>query len=252
MLRIRSAGGPVLQSVRRGFSLSIVLSLCAVSAAAHDFWIEPESFRPASGALVSIQLLVGEHFIGDPVARDPDLIERFALVTAKGESKIAAGVVRVTEPGIIVYRSRGTVLELPREKFEQFVEEEGLQWLRGRTNGRWRESFSRCAKALLGSSPLFTRPVGLRLELIPEVDPTAAKTLPVRLEFEGRPVRGALVVALVDDERIERRTDARGRVELPLAKHGKWLVKSVHVVRAPAGSPADWESLWASLTFEVR
>jgi hypothetical protein len=30
-----------------------------------------------------------------------------------------------------------------------------------------------------------------------------------------------------------------------------WLVKAVHMVPAPAGSGADWESIWASLTFKA-
>jgi Domain of unknown function (DUF4198) len=248
-------------TVRRGLSLFIASWLVAVSAAAHDFWIEAESFRPGAGSLVGIHLKVGEHFAGEEVARDPRRIERFALVTASGETPVTSGLVRVTEPGILVYRSRGNFIELPAEKFEQFVEEEGLQWLRaerrrlGESDAPWRESFSRCAKALLGTSPVVTKPAGLRLELIPQTNPAVGKSLPVRLEFEGRPVRGALVVAMNAEDpskRIERRTDARGRVELPLARAGMWLVKSVHVVRAPAGGEADWESLWASLTFDVR
>ena len=36
-----------------------------------------------------------------------------------------------------------------------------------------------------------------------------------------------------------------------LTPPGVWLVKAVHMVPAPAASGADWESLWASLTFEV-
>ena len=32
---------------------------------------------------------------------------------------------------------------------------------------------------------------------------------------------------------------------------GVWLVKAVHMAPAPAESGAEWESLWASLTFEV-
>jgi hypothetical protein len=30
-----------------------------------------------------------------------------------------------------------------------------------------------------------------------------------------------------------------------------WLVKSVHMVPAPAGANAEWASFWASLTFEM-
>lgn len=254
--------------MRRG--LFLLALLCAVSAEAHDFWIEPASFRPDAGSLVAIHLRVGENFIGEAVARDSELIERFALVTANGETRVAgregadsAGIVRIAEPGIVVYRSRGTVLELTREKFEQFVDMEGLQWIRterarrGETNAPWRESFSRCAKALIGSgtAALFTKPVGLRLELIPQANPSPGKALPVRLAFERRPVRNALVIAINaadPSQRIERRTDAQGRATLPLARGGRWLIKSVHVVRAPAGSRADWESLWASLTFDLR
>jgi len=38
---------------------------------------------------------------------------------------------------------------------------------------------------------------------------------------------------------------------LDLAAGRIWLVKTVHMVPAPADSGADWESLWASLTFEI-
>ena len=43
-----------------------------------------------------------------------------------------------------------------------------------------------------------------------------------------------------------------GRVRFRLQPGGMWLVKTVHMVRAPGGSNAEWESIWASLTFEVR
>jgi uncharacterized GH25 family protein len=47
------------------------------------------------------------------------------------------------------------------------------------------------------------------------------------------------------------RTDAAGRVRVPLSRSGVWLVKAVHMIPAPAGADADWESIWASLTFEL-
>lgn len=254
--------------MRLPLHLSLLALLLATPVAAHDFWIEPSSFRPEPGSVVEIHLRVGEHFVGDAVGRNPELIERFALVTAAGETVIPgregedpAGAVRVDAPGVVVYRSRGSVLELDRVKLERFTSEEGVEWLlrerakRGESDAPWRESFSRCAKALIGAeaAPIFTKPHGLRLELIPETAPS--KRLPVRLEFEGRPLAGALVVAINATDpaqRIERRSDKRGRVVLPLLREGTWLVKAVHVVRAPAGGKADWDSLWASLTFALR
>jgi hypothetical protein len=38
---------------------------------------------------------------------------------------------------------------------------------------------------------------------------------------------------------------------MPLSKSGAWLVKAVHMVPARADAGADWESVWASLTFEL-
>ena len=32
---------------------------------------------------------------------------------------------------------------------------------------------------------------------------------------------------------------------------GVWLIKSVQMIDAPRGSNAEWESLWASLTFDA-
>ena len=53
-------------------------------------------------------------------------------------------------------------------------------------------------------------------------------------------------------EKISARTDDDGRVRLRLDSPGMWLIKAVHVIPAPAGMNAEWESFWASLTFEMR
>ncbi|HEX5719080.1 MAG TPA: DUF4198 domain-containing protein, partial [Thermoanaerobaculia bacterium] len=100
----------------------------------------------------------------------------------------------------------------------------------------------------------YDRELGLELELIPERDPYALKpgeALPVRLLYRGKPLDGALVVAIAPpDARVSART-AGGRVSLALDRPGLWLIKAVHMIPAPEGSGAEWESLWASLTFEL-
>ena len=99
--------------------------------------------------------------------------------------------------------------------------------------------------------------LGLELELMPERDPYTLKpgeALPVRLLYHGKPLDGALVVGVaspgVSGARVSART-AGGRAALVLDRPGLWLVKAVHMVPAPEGSGAEWESLWASLTFEL-
>lgn len=36
-----------------------------------------------------------------------------------------------------------------------------------------------------------------------------------------------------------------------LTEPGAWLFTTIHMIPAPEGLDADWESFWASLTFEL-
>jgi len=268
---------------RRSIVLGLVLIaalLGALPLAAHDFWIVPSSFRPAVGSPLALRLKVGENLRGDPVPRDAAQVDRFVLLGAGSELPIAgppgsdpAGFVRVPEAGLytVVYRSHRTRLDLPPEKFAEALRKEGLERIldlrqsQGESSQPSTEVFSRCAKALLrvgepgstGASPGFDRPVGMTLELIPEKDPYTlgpGAELPVRLLYAGKPLAGALVVALglhATDGRIAARTGKDGRVRLALPEGGFWLIKAVHMVPAPRETGVDWESLWASLTFDL-
>jgi hypothetical protein len=50
---------------------------------------------------------------------------------------------------------------------------------------------------------------------------------------------------------VSARSDKDGRVRLRLPHAGMWMVKAVHMIPAPAGTQADWQSFWASLTFDL-
>src|SRR5207245_11530925 len=112
---------------------------CGVAAPllAHDFWIESPSCRPQLGELVGLVLGVGQGFRGDPVPLMPDKIVKFVTVSPAGaETRVdgvagrdPAGRARVTEPGYVIvgYRSSPSSLELPADKFEAYLKEEGLE-----------------------------------------------------------------------------------------------------------------------------
>lgn len=240
---------------------------------AHDFWIEPSSFRPQPGARVAVQLRVGQHLQGDPVPRDPGRIERFAVAGPAGEAEVrgiagadpAGWISTPASPGLywIVYGSNHASLEQTAEKFDRYLGEEGLERVRdlGRSKtGTVKEIYSRCAKSLLavgGTGTGWDRALGLELELVPERNPyelKAGESLPVRLLYHGKPLAGALLVAMPaesPDAKVSGRSDKQGRAELRLDRPGLWLVKSVHMVPAPKDSGAEWESFWASVTFEL-
>jgi uncharacterized GH25 family protein len=257
---------------RPGLAAAVLWAL-ALPAGAHDFWIEPSSFRPPVPSQIRVALRVGQDFRGDPVPRDDRKIQRFVLVGAGRETPIPglpavdpAGFARIEASGlsIIAYRSDRYPLTLEASKFEEFLREEGLERIlaireaRGETQKPDREVFSRCAKSLLaagGDSSGSDRPLGLTLELVAEKNPARLSSgqMPVRLVYEGKPLEGALVVAMNQAEpekKLKARSGRDGRVSFALGK-GIWLVKAVHMFAATGQTDVDWESLWASLTFEV-
>ena len=227
----------------------LVLFSCAPLAGAHDFWIEPSTFRPSVPSTVTASLRVGEDFEGDRVPRRSSRIESFVVRDAAGERPVAglegrdpAGVVRIERDGsaVIGYRGRPYPHEISRAKFEQFLREEGIDGIRPRGNRPQRERFQRFAKSILGSEDAI---LGFPFELVIEGDA-------VRVLYERKPLANVHVAALSrDGRRLAARTDSSGAVRLPLDR-GVWLIKSVHVLPAPKGAGHDWDSLWASVTLE--
>lgn len=264
--------------------------LFASSADAHEYWLQPDRFVAAPGEAIDIEHRVGTGWPGETLPRDPRRIIRFGLVDAKGERPIGgaagadpAGTVTLRTPGIAlaVYRSNPSRISLAPALFESYLRDEGLDTIvafraaHGESALPGEEMFSRNAKAMIfasrdGAGPtglstlsvrdakLWRRPVGLTLEIVAETDPgqiASGAPFTVRLLYLGKPLAGALVKALPQGSvgaESKVRSDAAGRATLTLGKPGVWLINAVHMVDAPAGSGARWESLWSSLTFEAR
>ena len=243
---------------------------------AHDMWIEPATFAPDAGEIVGVRLRVGQDLLGDPIPRDPALLRQFVVEDAEGRKPVVgrdgldpAGYVRASVPGLLIvgYHSHPSAVELPAEKFNQYLKDEGLDSVaalraaRGQSGAAARDMFTRCAKSLLLSGPSSAKQgdhaLGFTLELVAERNPyalAAGQDLPVRLTYENRPLAGALVVAMNQSNPVERqavRSDKDGRARFRISRSGMWLIKAVHMVEAPQGSKADWASYWASLTFAL-
>jgi hypothetical protein len=239
-------------------------------------WIEPSTFVPESGQIVGVRLRVGQDLLGDPLPRDPALINQFFVEELTERKPLVgrmggdpAGFLRVNAHGLLIvgYRSNWSPIEMEAEKFNQYLTDEGLDSAaalrasRKETAKTAHERFARCAKSLvLSGSPNQAQKdhrMGFTLELVAENNPYAlhaGEDFPVRLTYEDRPLPGALVVAmnrLNPSEKQKQRTDKDGRVHFHLPSSGMWLVKAVHMLRAPDGSGVEWQSYWASITFEL-
>ncbi len=250
--------------------------LLAATAFAHDFWIEPPRFHVAKNESVDLPLRVGMEYVGDPVPRDDLRLEKFVMLGPDGTTSVPgddkrdpAGRVTPTKDGVYVvaFRSKRRSIELDAAKFEAYLKSEGLERVakiraqRNETGKAGHEVYSRCAKTLLkvgdGAKDGHDRVAGLRLEIVPETNPyvvVAGDELAFRVIFEDKPLADAFVVARSRVETkhvVAARTDAEGRVKLTLDRAGEWMVKCVHMIEAPVETGMDWESLWASVTFEL-
>jgi uncharacterized GH25 family protein len=263
---------------RPSFVFALVASLLTASMplGAHDFWIEPTGFTADVGRVLGVKLRVGQEFHGDPVPRSDELIGDFVAVDTLGRRQIVgrdgadpAGMLRVLAPGLTIvgYRSRPSPVTLAPDIFSAYLEEEGLDPViaararSGTSRREGREIFSRAAKTLVRSGAAASgssdRSLGFPIELVAGRNPYGMRlgdSLPVQLTFRGAPLSGALIVAFNQRHpfhKLRGRSDRDGRATFTIDEPGPWLVKAVHMVPAPAGSDADWESFWASLTFEM-
>lgn len=262
-------------------ALVLVAWAASLSAFAHEFWIEASPPAPAAGAPVLMTLRVGEFYSGElagitsshavslhalSAARDQDL-------TARVPAASVLPALRLDFPDagshLLAYESHPSQVLLAADKFHAYLHDEGLDWVvrqreaagTGATPGR--ERFRRSAKALLKVGGLAdgasTKSSGQRIEITPLEDPlarAAGDTLRFQLRFQGQPRPGVLVKAWHRQggqvTTIRATTDGEGRFQFVLPFAGRWMLNAVHMVAATDSPEVDWDSFWASLTFELQ
>ncbi len=264
---------------RRGMRVAVCLVVglwMGGMAHAHEFWIMPSTFTAATGANVTAQARIGDSWPGEIYPRDPSHWRRWVAIDADGEREVPgtrgaqlAGSVATRQTGTtwLVYRSAPRELRLDAKAFESYLNEEGLEHVVAQratskqSHAPGREQYSRNAKTLVtvqGQTAGFDRSVGLPLEIILESDPAKAlaqSSLSLRVLLDGQPAPGLLVQAwrqgVSKKQSLAVRTGSDGRLQLPVAAPGVWLIGTVFMKAAPAGSEHDWESEWSTLTLAL-
>ncbi|MFK8080986.1 MAG: DUF4198 domain-containing protein [Granulosicoccus sp.] len=251
-------------------------------AQAHDFWIEPSTFVPEEDQAIDVSLHFGEKFKGDTLPYINALFNDFSVTDQHGRIDIksvqgndpAATITTTVGAQLLGYQSNPQFVTVDAEKFNKYIEEEGIEYIRevrerrGESNSPAPENFSRCAKALIQSGPaeqeVYRQKLGYTLELIPQKDPYTLKkgdALEFVLLYEGKPIDGLQVQALskaTPDSVQKVRTDANGKARIIVDENGPWLVKVVLILPVPEKQrisngirDAVWESFWASYVFEL-
>ncbi len=242
----------------------------------------------APGDTLRAALMVGVEFEGTSAAYVPANFSRFDLATRGSDSAVAVAVavagrigdrpalqVEIDEPGL------ATILHVTRtyelswdswENFAAFVRHKDAARVLDAHRARGlpeaagvREGYTRFAKSLVavGDAAGDDRAWGLATEIVALENPYTGKTedgLDVAVLYEGAPRADAQVeiFARAPGGAVEittAETDAEGVATIPVAPGVEYLLDAV-VIREPAENlvaafGAEWESLWASLTFRV-
>ena len=265
-------------------SLWVGLTLPAASSDAHEFWLAPSKYVAPPRTPLEIRALAGTGFRGESKPWSPAHCVRFVARAARlldmtpaatpGEFAWASFALSDAGGALLGFESGFTPIELPAPQFDAYLADEGLtgplaERRRAGTGKPGRERYRRCAKTWLAGDDAgrATIALGLPLEIVPRTIPGTRGVLRAQVLWNGRPLSGALVKAwraplnaggaLTDAATRDSlgsawrgATDAQGEVSVPVTRGGEWLLSVVHMVRSTARDETDWESTWASLTFE--
>jgi uncharacterized GH25 family protein len=161
-------------------------------------------------------------------------------------------------------------ITLKAKEFNAYLEEDGipdileLRRTRGQMDKSARERYAKHVKAIIQVGDSITRGWDIRLgypaEIIPLANPYTlmiGDSLPIVALVDRKPVAGLTVLAGFEppggkaEQAVAVTTDSTGRAAIKLTSAGKWYVKFIRMVPATAAG-IDYESKWATLTFELR
>lgn len=253
--------------------------LVAAPILAHTLYVLPAKFKVGIGETLVFSVHNGDSFPASDEAVSPQRLLDCRLVSKAGATPVndfrvlgraTHAVVKMERAGShwLAVHTRSNLLSLDQRKFESYLKEEGLEWVaawrqdHNEAHKPGRERYTKHAKSLIVAGAPddgWQVRLGLDLEFIPESDPAKLKPgerLPVQLLWRGKPaanvrVERAWAAGTQHGVGIVGRTDANGRLAVPVDKAGRWRIHAVAMERVADNQEVDWESFWATLTFEV-
>lgn len=268
--------------MRKQFALTTVLLLISAAVLlAHDLFLKLDNYFVPPHTTVRVVVLNGTFSASEAAVASERLLdltvvgptERRAIPRASwqpsGDSTWLT--VQTGAPGTYVVGASLSPrqIALSGENFNSYLKEDGIpdvldaRTRTGELGKAVRERYHKHVKAVLQvgetRTNAFTTVLGYPAEVIPLTNPYAVRigdTLAVRALVDGRAIANQLVIAGGERDgqkiaEVRARSDSAGVARFALATAGKWYVKFIHMVPV-AGDSVNYESKWATLTFQVR
>lgn len=270
--------------MKRTLGIAVVLLFAAATAlAAHDLFIKPVAYFLAPNAAARA-LIVNGTFTRSENSITWDRVRDLSVVGPSGHSRLDASawsdkgdtsILRFTTGAAGTYvlgvSTLPRALRLEAKDFNAYLESDGVPDIlaarrkSGESGKAARERYQKHIKALVqvgdARSDAYSTALGYPAELVPLANPYTldpGATLQLRTLVDSKPVANQYVVAGGRTARGRRiaaaayRSDKDGVVRVPIRGAGQWYIKFIHMVKAVGDTTIDYESKWASLTFEVR
>jgi len=269
---------------RRFAVLPILLALSATSLLAHDMFWRLTSYYVAPRASIRMPVLNGT-FSKSENSVEWARVAQLSVTTPDGRALIdsaqwdARGDTTWLEyttgdAGTYVagLSTKPKEFRLEAKAFNQYLADDGIPDILaarqkdGSLRRAARERYSKHIKTIFqvgaSRSDGWSSVLGYPAELVPLENPYGllpGATMHFRCLVDGKPVADQLVMVggrtgVTGDVRLPTRSlrsNADGVVAVTVEKAGRWYVKFIHMAAVNDGR-VDYESKWATITFEIR
>lgn len=273
--------------MKNTFLLTMLCTTALIILSAHDMFLKLESYylEPDSEALI---YLYNGTFDKSENVITRDRMKDVTLVTpGEGtthppaedwydqENKTVLKIKTGPEGTYLAGVSTATkMIKLSAREFSDYLKHDGIMdvWEERKASnetGEVKENYSKHVKAIfqVGEKRTddYNKALGYPVEFIPLVNPYNLKSgqeMQARLLKNGKPLKNHLVYANYaghhshgadgdHEEAITGRTDHDGVVSFKITTGGHWYLRTINMVESKE-TGIDYESNWATLTFEVK
>ncbi|UCC25170.1 MAG: DUF4198 domain-containing protein [Gemmatimonadales bacterium] len=278
-----NASHAMKRQLKSGTLAMVLVAASAALLAAHDLFIKMDAYHVPPGTAIRVPIINSTFFLSENSITADRVADVSVVVDghrtelglddwdASGDSTFLG--MRTGDPGTYVLgvSTNPNDLGMSADDFNLYLASDGVvdvlkqRALEGELDEEAWEQYSKHVKAIFqvgdrtsgGIDVVFGYPA----ELVPLDNPYEASVgdeLSFLVLVDSKPVAGQLVIAGGDGgaghheipER-EARSDLDGVVSFEIDHPGRWYLKFIHMVKTEA-EDLDYESKWATISFEVR
>ncbi len=262
--------------------------ICTGVLSAHDTFLKFESYHLKPQSQVSVSLMNGtieesENSVSVDRFRDVRIVGPAEQIQRPNNSKwqltdkLSKLAFVTGAPGTYVagVSIKPRNLKMSADAFDQYLQHSGVAdvFKERQTNKSSKkevvEKYSKHVKAIFqvgeNHSDSYEQAFDYPIEIIPLQNPGSLRLgdrMSVKINIRGKPVSNQLVYASYlghhkhDEadqhiEAVQTRTNNRGEADIKIVQKGLWYIRLIHMV-ASNETGIDYESNWATLTFEIK